>query len=813
MTSILARAFILVALVVPFVSADGFAQPAPATPPPAAQSAPRPGGAVDPRTDVGERLDRAKAQLDQAIAALQRDSLDDAQLQALRANLDPAAALAQSAVDELGPRADALRARIDQLGPKPDEKSAPESTAVAADRAEQQKLLNEADEQLKRARLLVLQIQQTGTAIVGRRRALFVKDLFQHSRSVFSPGLWQGVAQEAPREMRAIGFVASDFAAGAAEKLAGWRGWLFFGLIALIGLINIPLARVVRRILSREPTVEAPSPLAKALGAAWVAIVIAILPLATIVALFSLAEGFEIATNRLAPVRAALIEGVARIAITAGLARGLLAPSRPNWRLLDVGDEIASKLTGLATSVAALVSVARLADAINETIGASLTVTAATQGVGAFVIALVIASSLAAVGFGDDEDDERAGGRRFLPLMRFLALAVSIAVMLAAAFGFVRLAAFVVDQIVWVAAVGTMLRILAPLISESIATGFQPATRIGRFLTSSLGLSRDGVNQLGVLLSGLSRLLVFVFAALLIVAPWGIGSEDFQSGLRKAFFGFNIGDVEISPRSLIVALLIFGAIYAATRATQNWLSERFLPATRLDAGLRNAIRTSAGYVGLILAVLLALAHIGLGFDKLTIVAGALSLGIGFGLQSIVSNFVSGLILLWEGAIRVGDLVVVGTDQGFVRRINVRSTEIETFERATMVVPNSNLITGVVKNWVRSDRVGRVTVSVTLQTEVDPDVVRDIMIKAAKGHEQIARIPAPNVLFVAMEPGGLKFDLVCFVEDVETSGRVKSDLHFEIFKQFRAHGVAIATPTQVVVSVDQLPEGFAIARDK
>lgn len=197
-------------------------------------------------------------------------------------------------------------------------------------------------------------------------------------------------------------------------------------------------------------------------------------------------------------------------------------------------------------------------------------------------------------------------------------------------------------------------------------------------------------------------------------------------------------------------------------------------------------------------------------EKLTIVAGALSVGIGFGLQSIVSNFVSGLILLWEGAIRVGDLVVVGTDQGYVRRI-VCSTEIETFERATMVVPNSDLITGVVKNWVRSDRVGRVTVSVALHTAADPYLVRDIMIKAAKGHEQVSKIPAPNVLFVAMDTSALKFDLVCFVDDVETSGHVKSDLHFEIFKQFRAQNIVLATPMQVVVSVDQFPAGVLQAQ--
>ena len=125
-----------------------------------------------------------------------------------------------------------------------------------------------------------------------------------------------------------------------------------------------------------------------------------------------------------------------------------------------------------------------------------------------------------------------------------------------------------------------------------------------------------------------------------------------------------------------------------------------------DLGLRNSIRTSLGYLGFLVAAGLALGYLGLNYEKLALVAGALSVGIGFGLQSIVNNFVSGLILLWERAVRVGDWIVVGADQGFVRRINVRSTEIETFDRAQVIIPNSNLVSGVVTNLVRNDRSGR-----------------------------------------------------------------------------------------------------------
>ncbi|MBL8590227.1 MAG: mechanosensitive ion channel, partial [Methylobacteriaceae bacterium] len=163
--------------------------------------------------------------------------------------------------------------------------------------------------------------------------------------------------------------------------------------------------------------------------------------------------------------------------------------------------------------------------------------------------------------------------------------------------------------------------------------------------------------------------------------------------------------------------------------------------------------------------------------------------------------VSGLILLWERAIRVGDWIVVGTDQGYVRRINVRSTEIETFDRAIVVMPNSNLITGVVKNWVRGDRVGRIKLPVSVACSVDPEKVREILLAVAKSHDSVLRIPAPTVMFAEFGASTLAFELICFVEDVETAARVKSDLHFAIFAAFREAGVPMPGVTPAAPNAD------------
>jgi Small-conductance mechanosensitive channel len=128
--------------------------------------------------------------------------------------------------------------------------------------------------------------------------------------------------------------------------------------------------------------------------------------------------------------------------------------------------------------------------------------------------------------------------------------------------------------------------------------------------------------------------------------------------------------------------------------------------------------------------------------------------------------------------------VVGGDQGFVRRINVRATEIETFDRAQVIIPNSSLVTGVVTNLVRNDRTGRIVIPLTVAGSADPDKVREVLWSVAKANQLVLTIPAPQILFTGMSASALTFELRAFVGDVETGVRVKSDLNFEIFRRFK-----------------------------
>ena len=750
-----------------------------------------------PQLPAAQRVDQAHAALDQIEKALSNRELSENELANLRGQIDSVGTAANEVIAQLTPILAGIKARLDQLGPKPADNAPADSAQVTAERAEQQKRLSDVDETLKRARLVAVQADQTADHIGSRRRELFTSALFQRTNSLFDPALWGDVARDLPRDARGVETLAEDLWSNASRS-TGWSPAILTAIALTLALIFAAATWMAGRIAAHEPTVSDPTRFRKARAAVWTGTIVAIIPIASVTLFFAVFHGFDLLGPRLEPLVRATIGGVIRIALAAGIARALLAPSRSHWRLLDLSDHAAAKMYRLAITIACIVSVTRILEALSAVVGAALPVSVFTRGIGALFVAVAMVTTLYGIIRQPDDADECLGprvvaGRDWYAPPRFAAWSAILIIFASVAVGYIALAAFVVDQIVWIACIGSLLYLVLALIGEAIALSFHPTAPFGRSLMSSLGVKRESVEQIGILLSGILHVVLFGVAALLVLAPWGVQSDDLASNIRAAYFGVTVAGVTLSLSTIVLALVLFLLVYGATRGVQHWLDTRFLPHTSLDTGLRNSIKTSVGYVGFILAAALALGYLGLSFEKLAIVAGALSVGIGFGLQSIVNNFVSGLILLWERAIRVGDWIVVGDEQGFVRRINVRSTEIETFDRAMMIVPNSNLITGVVKNWVRTDRVGRIKISLAVQSGADPEKVRELLIGAAKAHDLVLSIPAPQVLLTSLEAAAYKYDLLAYIDDVETSQRVKSELLFEIHRRFKAANVSIGAP--------------------
>jgi small-conductance mechanosensitive channel len=162
---------------------------------------------------------------------------------------------------------------------------------------------------------------------------------------------------------------------------------------------------------------------------------------------------------------------------------------------------------------------------------------------------------------------------------------------------------------------------------------------------------------------------------------------------------------------------------------------------------------------------------------------------------VVSNFVSGIILLAERPLRVGDIIEVKGSSGYVRRISVRATEIETADRANVIIPNSELISNVLTNWTHANTLGRIKLKVGVSYDSDPHKVRQILLDAAAAHPQVMKAPAPAVLLLGFGNYALEFELLCIVGNVDISGTVKSDIYFSILNEFRTAKIEIPLPQQ------------------
>ncbi|MBC8036165.1 MAG: mechanosensitive ion channel family protein, partial [Rhizobiales bacterium] len=505
-------------------------------------------------------------------------------------------------------------------------------------------------------------------------------------------------------------------------------------------------------------------------------------------------------TPRFQMVYSAAVEIIFVTVIYWVIAHRIAAPGKPSWRIVDLDDVAAARLPVLvalaAFTSAATRSLGRIADGlylpVSYTIGQS--------ALSAIVMLVLLALMLLTVANQQGLPGKTTGRRvyfkwasGFVPLL-WLGITVGALALLA---GYVALASFLAQQLFETAMLVAALFLAHHLSDAAVSASTDPQSGVGRFLRHATRLSERGIERMGLLFRTIIDVVLLLAGLPLLFLLWAVTWVDFRGIALTAVFGFRIGDMTLSPWSVIVVILILLVGIALTNLAVRWLDRRILAQTRVNKGVQDSLRKGASYAGYIIAALIAFTAAGLDFSSLALIAGALGVGIGFGLQSIVNNFVSGLILLAERPVRVGDWVVLASGEGIVKRINVRTTEIETFDSCTIIVPNSSLIAEPVKNWTHGDTIGRFAVSVTVAFDSKPEEVRDLLMELTRSHPKVLTWPEPQVLLARIGPNGLDFEIKANVAHIYDGGIVASDLRLAILKTFAENAITIPRPPALV----------------
>jgi potassium efflux system protein len=513
-------------------------------------------------------------------------------------------------------------------------------------------------------------------------------------------------------------------------------------------------------------------------------------PLGVAVVLMLL-DQFELVPPDYRRLLLSLVIGTGVAALARAAATSVLAPDDPARRLVGFDDATSQWLFGHLVWGGRVLGAFIVIRSFHRTIGAPQVIDAAAK----MLFAIVIGALLVHLLTGRRETEEEEADRR-IPGVRLLAWIAVAAIGVALLTGYASFASFIAGRVVFTITLIATLYLLLIVTDAVISRTLSADTPGGRKFARQLGIEPRRIGLIGKLTSGIVRALFVLVIFGLALGRWEVAASDLFEAIKSVTLGIRIGDFTISFGAVFGAILLFLVVAGFTRLVQSWLEKEVMPYTAIEPSLQLSIVTILGYVGFIVALVIALGEIGIDPQKIALVAGALSVGIGFGLQSIVSNFVSGLILLAERPIRVGDQIVVKGDEGFVRRISVRATEIETFDKASVIIPNSELITGVVKNWTHANTLGRINIRINVAYDSDPEQVIEILKACLAEHSSVLKQPAPAVLLTEFGATALTFDIFCIVPNLSDRGGIKSELQIAILKAFRAGGVELSPPQDV-----------------
>lgn len=752
--------------------------------------------------DPVQALNGLSKQLDSIKTTLSSKTTDDASLNDLRTQTGAVQQHANQWVEALTPQMQSVQARLTVLGPPPAAGAPPETAAVSQQRRQLDRDKSKLDSEIKQAQLLSQDAAKLTTDIVATRNTQMQTRLATRTASPLSLGFWSDLLHSFPEDSTRLQRVENLFADSVDSA---WQpgNRLPFVLCLICALVLIVPGRSLVERLALSMAIRY-MPDGHFRRSALAVIFTLTVTLSIGAAAWLVYQGFNwndtldenLDTLALATVRTAFFA-----AFIAGLGRALLSYDHPSWRLPALMDATAAALRWFPWLLGGAFLLLGIVEHVNNAAGSSLPATVSAHAFLALLITGLISVALLRV---KRIRRSRQGQERqvkhplWVGIVAALATLAVVVAWLAVLTGYVAFAFFISWQMLWVGMIVASFYMLTHLQHDLFDTLLNPKGRGGQRLQSAFNISPSALEQSSTILSAVCRVLFLLVAVGTLLMPFGGGPNDLFSHIGNVFEGLKVGELTIKPGAIFNALIVFVVGLMVVRIIKRWLSEELLPKTKFDLGMQMSIVTLLNYVAVVIVFALALKTADVSLQSLTWIASALSVGIGFGLQAIVSNFISGLILLAEQPVKVGDWVSMSGVEGDVKRINVRATEIQLWDRSTMIVPNSQFITQNLRNVTHGNALGRVKVSLPMPLDTDAAKMREIMMEALEANTDTLATPAPYVRLDDVTSSAMTFTGVAYVRSPRDASAVKSDLLFDMLARLGKAQLPLSSPQSMIV---------------
>ena len=662
---------------------------------------------------------------------------------------------------------------------KPGTDAPPESDAVKAERERLTEQATVVESRVKQCEVVIARADQLLERMTKLRGELVLQTLLRRDPSPLSPAVWRKIGPQFMASVTSLtGAMATWSHDGFLSLSSGSPELVPLALWAAITIVLWWVGRALRRRFGRGGThidAQRDQTIVSAIDGLGLVLV-------PILAVWLVGK-LLLAGNPPAPIDALIPEAVVRLMLLLlvfGMTAAGLSPARPEWRVLPLTDDSAHYLSqALRRLFSISLPLEFIYLALSRGEGRD-----AVAAVGAVVLTSVVAAlSLPALS-NRAWQAARPEGSELPPMIggtwwtvtRLLLIVSVLSSIVFSLIGYATLGAHLHTAISTTCLLIAIALLLHKLAADVLDAAAAPGSPSGALVRRSLGLAPDSKLRGQYLVLLLFDTALVLLLAIAIPATWNVDTDAMIDGLGQLVRGVRIGGVTISLGNVGMAIVAFFVSMLLARLVRSVVRDRVLPTVDAPLPLRQSIDASLNYAGVMIAILVAIGALGVDFTNLAIVLGALSVGIGLGLQNIANNVISGVILLMERPIKAGDWVVVNGHEGFVRRINIRATEIETFQRTHVIVPNSMFLQNPVVNRTYSDTSSRLEIKLTVPLGTDVNGMETILREAALGHSRVLRVPAPIVRFVQVGSGGLDFELFVFVARLEDRLIVTNDLN-------------------------------------